>query len=63
MAVIPTTTSIPLVLPVSKHDVEEARRLVEAGVPAVNPHLEELLTWFQDINWPVCQALGKLEVL
>ena len=34
-----------------------ARAAVEAGYPAVDPILGELLKWLQDCNWPVAHIL------
>jgi len=44
-------------LPGDKYDVLAVERLVQAGPKSALPHLAELLTWMQDLNWPVAQAL------
>jgi hypothetical protein len=44
-------------LPVDKYDVLAVERLILAGPESALPHLAELLTWMQDLNWPVAQAL------
>jgi hypothetical protein len=46
----------PLV-PKHKGDIATARRAIEAGFPAVEPILYELLEWLQDCNWPVAHEL------
>ncbi|MBO9558425.1 MAG: DUF5071 domain-containing protein [Caulobacter sp.] len=44
-------------LPEDKLDIDAVARLVTEGYPAIQPLLPDLLTWMQDINWPVAQAL------
>jgi hypothetical protein len=44
-------------LPHTKFDLDRARAVVEAGYPAVDPILAELLEWTRDCNWPVAQVL------
>ncbi|MBN8422085.1 MAG: DUF5071 domain-containing protein [Verrucomicrobia bacterium] len=46
----------PLV-PKHKSDNATARLAVQAGYPAVEPVLYELLEWIQDYNWPVAREL------
>jgi hypothetical protein len=46
----------PLV-PKHKSDIETARLAVNAGFPAVEPVLYDLLEWLQDCNWPVAHEL------
>jgi hypothetical protein len=46
------------VVPESKHDLDAAKRAVEAGWPAVEPVVSELLEWVQDYNWPVASVLA-----
>ncbi|WP_449069270.1 DUF5071 domain-containing protein [Prosthecobacter sp.] len=48
--------SHPLI-PKHKSDVATARLAVQAGYPAVEPVLYDLLEWLQDCNWPVAQEL------
>jgi uncharacterized protein DUF5071 len=54
-------------LPRSKFDVERARNLSNIGLPALEPHLEELFTWLQDGNWlvagPVADFLASVGVV
>jgi len=45
-------------IPTSKRDLERARAAVEAGYPAVDPILDELMKWLQDYNWPVAHVLA-----
>ncbi len=45
-------------LPRSKHDLESVKALVAAGPEAALPILDELLTWVQDINWPVAHPVA-----
>lgn len=40
-------------LPHHKQDCRRAEALVSLGYPAVAPVLPELMTWIQDMNWPV----------
>lgn len=44
-------------LPVHKCDLERARALVALGYPAVAPLLSHIVSWSQDINWPVAGVL------
>lgn len=44
-------------IPKHKSDLETARAALEAGYPEVDPILGELLSWIQDINWPVAGIL------
>ncbi|MGF6346805.1 DUF5071 domain-containing protein [Variovorax sp. W2I14] len=44
-------------LPVDKHDLPKAEAVVALGYPAVEALLPELITWMQDINWPVAKIL------
>ena len=48
----------PLV-PKNKSDIATARLAVQAGYPAVEPVLYELLEWLQDCNWPVARELDS----
>jgi Domain of unknown function (DUF5071) len=49
-----------LLVPRGKHDLERAEAAVNAGFPAVEPVLYELLEWLQDCNWPVAGVLSPL---
>ncbi|WP_395748588.1 DUF5071 domain-containing protein [Prosthecobacter sp.] len=44
-------------VPKHKSDNETARLAVQAGYPAVQPVLYDLLGWIQDFNWPVAHEL------
>jgi len=46
-------------LPRSKFDVERANNLSNIGLPALEPHLEELFTWLQDGNWLVARPVAS----
>jgi hypothetical protein len=45
-------------VPQHKSDIQRAHAAVAAGYPAVEPVLGDLLTWLQDMNWPVAQVLA-----
>jgi hypothetical protein len=45
-------------IPTSKSDVERAEAAVDAGYPAVEPILGELVEWLRDYNWPVAHVLA-----
>jgi hypothetical protein len=47
-------------IPTSRHDLARARAEVEAGYPAIDPILGELIAWLQDANWPVARVLTPL---
>lgn len=47
-------------IPADKHDHAAVARAVDAGYPALNLALPELLEWVQDINWPVAPDLVAL---
>jgi Domain of unknown function (DUF5071) len=53
-------TLIVDLVPAHKHDLERAQAAVAAGYPAVASVLDDLLTWIQDINWPVARVLVPL---
>ncbi|CAN5308872.1 hypothetical protein BH10PSE3_BH10PSE3_40170 [soil metagenome] len=44
-------------LPKDKLDTAAIGRLSQAGYPVIEPLLAKLLTWMQDLNWPVAQEL------
>jgi len=44
-------------LPQHKFDLEHARAVVAYGYPGVDTILPELLSWLQDMNWPVAGIL------
>lgn len=44
-------------LPHSKHDLEAIEALYNTDIASVDEQLPELLTWLQDINWPVAAPL------
>lgn len=41
------------VLPRDKFDFESAVQVGEVGFPGIVPILPQLLTWSQDLNWPI----------
>lgn len=45
-------------LPRHKSDLPAAESVVALGWPAVEPVAMQLLTWLQDINWPVARILA-----
>lgn len=45
-------------LPRHKSDLLAAEAIVALGWPAVEPVAMQLLTWLQDINWPVAHILA-----
>ena len=47
-------------IPGSKHDIEAVERARNAGYPAINPILPDLLEWLQDMNWPVAAPVADL---
>jgi hypothetical protein len=49
-------------IPRNKHDFERLNALIAAGPEAAVPHLEVLLTWIQDINWPIAAPLAEFLV-
>lgn len=44
-------------LPQSKHDLAAIQTLYNNDISSVDAQLPELLTWLQDINWPVAAPL------
>ncbi|MBW4599431.1 MAG: DUF5071 domain-containing protein [Calothrix sp. FI2-JRJ7] len=44
-------------LPREKDDKERVERIKELGYPFVKPIIPHLLTWLEDINWPVAGYL------
>lgn len=49
-------------IPKSKHDLETVLALKHSGTEAAIRILPQLLTWLQDINWPVAAPLADLLV-
>jgi hypothetical protein len=47
------------VLPRDKEDFDRVRRVVDLGYPAVAPILPHLMTWLQDVNWPIAAPIGE----
>jgi hypothetical protein len=45
-------------VPLHKSDTERASAAVDAGFPAVEPVVPDLLEWLQDGNWLVARILG-----
>lgn len=46
-------------VPTNKFDQEAVRRAIDAGWPAVQPVVRELLGWCYDGNWPVARDLSR----
>jgi hypothetical protein len=46
-------TELLALMPKKKTDLESARAIVDLGFPMVEPILDEMLVWLQDINRPV----------
>jgi hypothetical protein len=44
-------------IPKTKFETEKVDALIQLGYPAVQPILPELMTWVQDMNWPVARVL------
>ncbi|MGD1842687.1 MAG: DUF5071 domain-containing protein [Thermonemataceae bacterium] len=51
--------SIPddIPFPVNKSDTEAAEALMQLPYKTLAPYLPNLLTWLQDVNWPVAQVI------
>lgn len=49
-------------LPQDKGDLAAVERAAAAGWPTIEPILPHLLTWLQDLNWPVAPAVAQLLV-
>ncbi len=47
-------------IPSDKFDEAAVERAAALGFPAINPILPDLLTWLQDINWPVAPVVAEL---
>lgn len=47
-------------LPKDKYDTASIERLAQAERSTLEPLLADLLTWMQDLNWPVAQDLRPL---
>lgn len=45
-------------LPRSKHDLDAARQIASASPDELTPNIPDLLTWLQDINWPVARLVA-----
>lgn len=60
-----TSRDINRLVPSHKGDFDACHRLLEASPEQIRRVLPELLTWLQDINWPVApcilKALGPLD--
>lgn len=46
-----------LPLPQDKYDIEGATALLGAGWESIAPVMPQILTWMQDLNWPVAHIL------
>lgn len=47
-------------VPSNKHDHDAVQRARAVGFPALDPVLPRLLTWLQDLNWPVAGSVSEL---
>lgn len=45
-------------LPRHKHDLDNFQLLKNLGYPAIRPVLPELMTWVQDMNWPLAVSVA-----
>lgn len=50
-------TDLSGLIPKNKFETEKVDALIQLGYPAVQPILPELMTWVQDMNWPVARIL------
>ncbi len=48
--------SLSTLVPGSKHETDQAKKLVALGYPAVAPVLTEIFEWVEDANWPVAKV-------
>ena len=48
--------SVTDLIPSTKAESDQARKLVALGYPAVAPALAEMLEWVEDASWPVAQV-------
>ena len=52
------------IIPTDKYDLDSIKRLQSCSDNEILPYVVELLTWVQDINWPVaapiCKRLSEL---
>lgn len=46
------------IVPADKHDLTACKRLALASDAEVLVHIRELLTWLQDMNWPVARPIA-----
>jgi Domain of unknown function (DUF5071) len=49
-------------MPINKIDTEKAEAIVALGFPMVEPILDDILVWLQDINWPVAKVFAPFLV-
>jgi hypothetical protein len=47
------------VLPRDKDDLASLEGLAQLGYPAIEPILPHLMTWLQDINWPIAGPMAE----
>ncbi len=50
-------TDLSGLIPKTKFETEKIDALIRLGYPAVQSLLPELMTWVQDMNWPVARVL------
>ena len=46
-----------VLLPKNKHDDSTITNLMALSDQEIEPIISDLLTWFQDINWPIAKRL------
>jgi hypothetical protein len=46
-------------LPRDKDDLASLEKLAELGYPKIEPILPHLMTWLQDINWPIAGPMAQ----
>jgi hypothetical protein len=44
----------------NKHDIKTVQIIAKLGYPTIQPILPYLLSWIQDLNWPVAEPLQRL---
>jgi hypothetical protein len=52
--------SLKLLIPKHKHDFETLDLLKEIDIASLTPIYPDLLSWLQDINWPIAPKLSEI---
>ena len=52
-------TKFPDFIPKNKSDLEACKQLNDTNNEEILPFLRELLTWIQDVNWPVAAPVAE----